>query len=381
MREAVAGERWDAVVLLLEHNWSVLIAEDLPLLHATIAALPPRVRRSQPRWDAAEAYIAHLMSSADSPVVYRDVAPRTGETGDLLDTLTELTSRTAGRRSAGRLDEATDAARRARAALDGAPDADRVAVQYSLPHLMVQWGRSHEFVGDERAALVDYLETFDLGTIAGDTVITSHVAGRIAWLHAVAGRRALAEEWLDRTEPAAGVPVRYRTEEILARALLAADVVDFAAARRHLESLGEQAHPESWAEQLFVRSLVARPADVHGMVREVEQHTVSKPTALSPRGVDAAYLALAVVRLRLLEARPLRALADLREIGLSGRAGGTRPNAPLELALALAEAARGTCRAASGGLGRSRAARRPLPAGRAWPTCCSPCSATSPTRG
>lgn len=346
VREAVRGRRWDAVVLLLEHNWSVLIAEDLPLLRDTIAALPDDVRRAQPRWEAAAAYIAHLMSSSDSAVAYRDVAPRTGAEGGLLDVLTELTSRTAGRRSAGRLDEATQAARLAREALDDAPDAERVAVQYSLPHLIVQWGRSHEFVGDERAALVEYTEAYDLGTITGDTVITSHAAGRIAWVHAVAGRRLAAEQWLDRVDPATPAPMRYRTEEILARALLAADVVDFAAARRHLASLGEQAHPESWAEQLFVRSLVARPSQVHDVLREAQQHTVSMPTASSPHGVDAGYLSLAIVRSRVLEGRPLRALGDLRDLDPAGREGGKRSSPMRELAIALAEAAQGDANAA-----------------------------------
>ncbi|MCS5499027.1 LuxR C-terminal-related transcriptional regulator [Cnuibacter physcomitrellae] len=341
VREAVSARRWDAVVLLLEHNWSVLIAEDLPLLRDAIASLPDEVRRAQPRWEAAGAYVAHLMSSSGSAVAYRDVAPRTGADGGLLDTLTELTSRTAGRRSAGRLDEATQAARLAREALDGAPDAERVAVQYSLPHLMVQWGRSHELVGDERSALVEYTEAHDLGVITGDAVITSHAAGRIAWVHAVAGRRLPAEQWLDRIDETAPVPLRYRTGEILARALLAADVVDFAAARRHLDSLGQQAHPDSWAEQLFVRSLVARPSEVHDVLRESQQHAVSKPTALSSRGMDVGYLALSLVRVRVLERRPLRALADLTDLAPSGSGDGTRSSVMLELATAFAEAAQG----------------------------------------
>lgn len=319
IRSALAQEDWDEVMSLIERNWSVLLAQEMPLLTEVLGSAPEHIRHGQPRWAIAAGYLGLLAQGSASPTLYRDVVsrPRAGRT--LLDMLSELTSRSAGRRAVGDFSEAVDAARRAQGLLAAAADEQRVQLKYALPHLLLQLARSFELAGNERPALVTYAEVYDLGRVIDDDHLASQAAGRIAWIHAVAGRRSLAERWLLRTETRHPMPDRLRTGEYLSRALLAVDVLNFEASRTLLEKVLSDVDSESWAEILLVRAVLARPEDGDQLVQAVEEAAVVLPAGLVSSGANADCLAIVIVIARERQSQQVRGALDLRryEIGPS----------------------------------------------------------------
>lgn len=346
LRAALVGQDWNTVLALINSHWSMLLAQDLPLLKEALSAVPECIRLEQPQWATAAAYLGVVAGGVSAPTTYRDVVSRPRVERSLLDMVSELTSRSAGRRAVGDFDGAVDAAQRAMALLRDAPDEERVPMKYVLPHLLIQLARSFELAGDERAALATFTEAHDLGRVVDDDHAAALAASWIAWIHALAGRRQRAEQWLLGTETRLPMPVPLRVGEMLARALLAVDALDFDAARAFLDQVSPGSGTECWAEILLVRACVARPEEGDWLVRTMEEEIVGLPTALYSRGTNADCLAMVIVVARQLQSQRGRATADLQRQGIGTATAATA------LAHAIACASNGD-RAASVKLARS----------------------------
>lgn len=346
LRAALVGQDWDVVAEVINAHWSILLAQDLPLLEEALSGAPDRIRQDQPQWATAAAYVGLVAGGVSAPTTYRDVVSRPRVERSLLDRVSELTSRSAGRRAVGDFDAAVEAAQRATDLLHTAADEERVLMKYVLPHLLIQLARSFELAGDERLALTTFTEAYDLGRVVDDDHAAALAASWIAWIHALAGRRLLAERWLLRTDTRLPLPVPLRIGEMLTRALLAVDALDFDAARAFLEQVVPDSGTECWAEILLVRASLARPEEGDQIIRTVEEEIAGLPTALYSRGTNADCLAIVIVLARQLQSQRGRASTDLQRLGIGTSTAATA------LAHAFANASNGD-RAASVKLARS----------------------------
>ena len=295
---AVASASWDAVMHAMNQDWAELLADHPEGLLAALEALPDEVLRANPRWSMARTYVSRITrGDAADATRYRHAAlPDRPDT--LMDSLAELTSRAAGHRAAGRFSEARDLALRARDILDDVVDEALGEVQPALPEFHYQWAMALDFAGDFAGAIREYTDAYDHAVVGRHPLVQLNAAGGVAWIHALAGRNALAADWLGRLPQAhddTWWESRYSVPARLAQAYLLIDELRFDDARVLLaERMEAGQHPEYWAARALLQSMVVREtADAASLLVTLDAQTAGSPAELTSAGMSGAMLALA----------------------------------------------------------------------------------------
>lgn len=312
LESAAARADWVAVLTLLNAHWSQLV-DDPGFVHGILADVPPAVLRQNPRWVTALGYLEHMLRGTDA-VAFRNVTPDFGA-GDVLDRLSHLTARLADNRARGDVTEALAGVDAARLALQQSDSGARTALQYALPHLLIQWARVYELAEQEGDAHALLQESFDVAETIEDPTSARNAAGRMAWLDAVSGRHAAAQRWATVAEQRPGTVARYDAGLLLAQALRVADGLDVDAAKSLLDDIpDDRLHQESWASFEFVRAHASTTATAPAALDDLLASESTRPRAVSGAGSNLTLLTHAKVRLRLLLGDAGGALHDTRDL-------------------------------------------------------------------
>jgi DNA-binding NarL/FixJ family response regulator len=312
VHEAMAASDWVTVQYVLSENWSNLLLSDPALLRQALQELPDEVIAENPRWDAARNYVNYLPvdeAARNDRYRYLSTAPTPTK---LVDVLVDLTSRAAAHRSEGEYEAAAKEVAEAHVELDAANPESSKDLYYAIPDLHAQWGRVHELAGDSLLALVEYQDAYDLAVVAGNDLIRDTAAGTIAWIHMIAGQKALAQRWLDRApalDTANWATRRYGAPAELARIFDRIDNLDREEAGRLLDALLDVSiAPEYWAPILYMRArLCVSPEQAWYMLSEIDTAVAARPPKLASRGLNAQFLAVGRAELFLVLAMPARA--------------------------------------------------------------------------
>jgi DNA-binding CsgD family transcriptional regulator len=305
---AKAAERdgWQAAAALIEQNWDRLASTAPQYLLAAIRALPGAAFVDRPTFVVAANYLQHLVIGGNPSRFNNDGlldATMTGSKIGLMDTLTLLTSRSAGARTSGRLDDARRAVDEARGALRQAAEQEKTAIRMSLPHFRLQWGRSLE-LSDAFGAELEYEEAYELAILTDQPAVARRAAAHRAWLDADRGRLNSAELWLARALDKPAVNGRYDAVVFLTAALLRLDRGDLAGARQELARTTGLGDGEHWAAVLWVQARIAHDAANATIVdTHLTQQLASHPEPLTMSGANGRYVRGARARLSSLRGR------------------------------------------------------------------------------
>jgi DNA-binding CsgD family transcriptional regulator len=301
-----AAKGWQAGLELETAHWDRYISSHPEALLASISSLPGDAFVAMPSLLVAVNYLRHLIAGGD-PRSFHDFAHddsgKASAERESIDLLIGSAGRTAGHRTQGQLTEAVSAASEGRRLLDGLSPRHRPQVQMSLPHLLIQWGRSFELV--DAGGVREYEEAWELANLTGQMLIARRAAASLAWLHADHGRLGAAETWIARAADITAEGQRYDAPLYLAQAMVAVDRLDHAGATAHLARLSEAPVGEYWAAEIRVRSWIARSADDAVRVeRLVDEQRLSRPRPLVVDGANGRYISSALARLAVLRNRP-----------------------------------------------------------------------------
>ncbi|NYD75707.1 helix-turn-helix transcriptional regulator [Leifsonia soli] len=294
---AVARAGWRHATRIIGQHWDAF-AECAPqqLLEA-LKALPGEAFVEQPSYVVAANYLHQVVLGGDPAAFFNDGRFSTGAVDGKanLDTLVFLTGETAGARTNGRLEDARNAANRARDALRSMTPADRASIASDLPHLHFQWGRSLD-AADAVGAIAEYEAAFNLGRLTDQPVIARRAASHVAWYHAERGRLRYAEMWLARATAEPATSGRYDVIYFLATALLGYDRGNKDADRQLSRALGLPLG-EQWAAAVWLSALL-ETRDVGGFAQtqldtELERH----PEVLHDAGANSRYVRAAQAQL------------------------------------------------------------------------------------
>lgn len=297
---------WEAAVLLIEQYWDRMEWSAPQHLLAAIRALPGAALVDRPCLVVAANYLQRLAIGGDPSRFNNDGridAVMIGGTIGLLDRLTLLTGRSAGARTSGDLAKATRAAEEARTALDRASESDRAAVQTSLPHLRLQWGRSFE-QADAGGAAFEYEESYDLAMLTNQPLTARRAAAQRAWMHAENGQLNAAELWQAKAMDQPAFSGRFDAIIFLTSALLRLERGDRDGARRELARALGLGDSEHWAADVWVQSMVAHNAATATVAEaqltyQLERH----PGGLSRGGANGRFVRASRARIATLKGR------------------------------------------------------------------------------
>lgn len=307
-----AAKGWQAGLELETAHWDHYIDSHPEALLASISGLPGEAFVSMPSLLVAVNYLRHLIAGGD-PRSFHDFQHDDSGTAsaerESIDLLIGSAGRTAGHRTQGQLTEAARAASEGRQLLDGLPPRHRPQVQMSLPHLLIQWGRSFELV--DAGGVREYEEAWELANLTGQMLIARRAAASLAWLHADHGRLGAAETWIGRAADISAEGKRYDSPLHLAQAMVAVDRLDHSGAAAHLARLTDAPVGEYWAAEIRVRSWIAQSADDAVRVeRLVDEQRMSRPRPLFADGANGRYIAAALARVAVLRSRPAPGTAE-----------------------------------------------------------------------
>lgn len=346
---------------LVEAHWDRYSSTHPRQLLAALRALPGEVFIDNPGLVVAANYLQQLATQS-APGRFESDPYVPGTDDPLAAQLIVLTGATAAERTRGNFAGAKKAALEARRRLDAASTSEVRAMRANLPHLFVQWGRSHEQSGaGGESAHFEYEEAHRLALLTNQPQIGRRAAAHLAWHLAERGRLVAAEFWLNRASETGEPNVPYDAPLHLAAALVHTDRNLRSSASADLKQL--IAHPlgDYWAAVLWVKSMHARSAAERTLLEsEIAGELARVPPSVSRGLVNARYIRAAWWRLGRLEAVPADRVLDSTAAYRRGdfhavieRAhGGTSPeNPPRDRAAALLLSA-----AAALGLGRDSAA-------------------------
>lgn len=310
LASAVAKEAerngWEAGATLIEQNWDRLATTAPQHLLAAIRALPGPAFVERPTFVVAANYLQHVVIGGNPGRFNNDGwldATMTGSDIGLLDTLTLLTGRSAGARTAGQFEDAHRAAEEARAALDAASEPEKSAIRTSLPHLRLQWGRALE-MADAAGAELEYEEAYELAILTNQSAIGRRAAAQRAWLDADRGRLNSAELWLARAFDKPAVNGRYDGVVFLSSALLRVDRGDLLGAEQEIARTTGLGDGEHWAAVLWVHARIAHDAASATIVdTHLTEQLANRSEALALNGANGRYVRGARARLASLRGR------------------------------------------------------------------------------
>jgi ATP/maltotriose-dependent transcriptional regulator MalT len=295
----VTAERgWQAGLELETAHWDRFVDSHPDALLAAISTLPGEAFVAIPSLLVGVNYLKHLIASGDPSSFYDfayDAAGRTPRERETLDRLIGSAGRTAGHRTQGRLTAAVRSASEGRRMLDELPARDKPVIEMTLPHLLLQWGRSFDLA--DAGGVREYEESWELANLTSQPLIARRAAASLAWMHADQGRLNTAERWIARALGVSAEGQRYDAPLHLAQALVSADRLEYSAAAEHLLRLTDDPVGEYWAAEIWVRSWIARSPDAAAkVVRAVEEQVQARPDGLVTDGSNARYIASALDR-------------------------------------------------------------------------------------
>ncbi|MFB2580981.1 LuxR C-terminal-related transcriptional regulator [Herbiconiux sp. P15] len=321
LRTAIEAQVWDDVIGVVEQHWGELVQHRQDLLVEAINSLPAEVLAGNPRLSAAKDYVNYLPANSDGrPIRFQHTvtAPPTG----LLDVLADLTSRSVSARFQGNTAESVAIVREAHTTIAEVSDEALAAIRPVLPDIRLQWAISLELGGELIDATRAYERSFDEAVTFKNPRIAVEAAGTIALNYALAGNRGAAEQWLARRpELHVEAPDTVQTAGELARALLAVNDLRFDDARAALEAAPSvTVAPETWAQRLFVESVLARASgQARQQLARVGSTQATQPEKLRSNGLNGWLTAMATAELQLSlgdVASAVRSIARLRAIDL-----------------------------------------------------------------
>lgn len=322
---ALAEQRHGEAADLAEANWPVLVTHQLPVLRAVADQLTPAELAARPGWDRIRHYLGYLMlDGALRPAAYIEAsAPYPPKS--LGDTLLTLSTRCIAARTAGRLSEAVQLARAALERLAEARESELDPIRHRLADGHLHWGLSFEFAGLEAESLANFERAHDLGVAFGNARVAADAAGELAWLHALAGRGRIADEWIERARTLAASSRSsntWRRSEIIAIALRAADhmrpddALDALAAR---PADGIDEHRLTVLGQSVIFRLSAGRASPTVLLSELRRAETANAPLLAERGENLIVLRYIEALVHLSANHPDRAIELLS--GISGGGG------------------------------------------------------------
>jgi len=316
--QTLAEEGWEAAAIVIESNWDRLVTTAPHRLLAAIRALPGEAFVDRPTFLVAANYLQHVVSGTDAGSYNHDGwldADMSGREIGLISALGVLTSRSAGARTSGDLADARRAAEQGRAALAQASEQERAAIRSSLPHFLLQWGRSRE-LADAPGADFEYEQAYELAILTDQALIARRAAAQHAWLSAERGRVRTAELWLARARGGSAPNGRYDAVIYLTDALIRLDRGDRVGAERELARAAGLGSGEYWAAMLWVQSMYARDAAEAAVIdARLAQYLAQQPTSLAASAANGRYTRAARARLAVL--RRQSATAPTMRPGLS----------------------------------------------------------------
>lgn len=295
LAEAAAGADWDRVFALFDQSWNEFFHDHPALLLDVLERMPDEVIDREPKLRLAKEYIGRNVLGDGYSTSYRNSVALTGPL-DAVNRLAMWTGQMAGAREAGRFADAARLVTVAREFLSAQPvDADPM-LSAALPEFHFQWGLTRELAGDFDDALTDYNDAYDWAVSTGHAMVESSAAAAAAFLHALHGRNALAQTWLDRFprdagdawwSTAAAVPAQ------LAEAILYVDHLDREGAAQVLDQLSPVRAGERWAAYFLLRAVTeTRQQRVRTVMSELDSHLETVPVARRKEGAIGEYLAL-----------------------------------------------------------------------------------------
>ncbi|WP_368497629.1 LuxR C-terminal-related transcriptional regulator [Herbiconiux sp. A18JL235] len=308
---AVDADDWAEAVRLLDLHWSVLISTHRAALQEAVNRLPQEVLVQHPRLVLAAEYLRRL-SGAPTTTRFRG-APFPGPPVSLMDALAQLTSHAAIARADGRLGEASEAVREARAMLDEASALAREQLAQGLPDLQLQWGLVWEYVGDADRAVHEYVEAYDSAMVVGNEMVKVTAAASASFIHALAGRGIQARIWLDKVPPEgewwfsrAALPA------VFAATLLLVDEFRLDEARATLARADLSQHPERWPfHKLLAAMTVPGPDAAFELLAQIDGSSAALPDRVTKQGTTGAVIAVARSILQSAAGHPAESRATL----------------------------------------------------------------------
>ncbi|MWV59286.1 helix-turn-helix transcriptional regulator [Rathayibacter sp. VKM Ac-2754] len=292
LRAAASAEQWDTVVEILGRSWVELLQDAPRELLAVLETLPDPILDGHPRLRFGREYVLRMLGGPDLSAGYRLVLTEATR-GDAIDRLALLTARIAAARFAGagadvvRLVTAAHELRRRQPLESDSPLAG------ALAEFHYQWGLALEHAGELDAAVLDYVESWDWAASVGHRMMQRASAGAIAYLHALHGRIASAQTWLDKRpperpgdwwEPDFSVKARFATS-LVRTAQLLPSTADF------FDGVGSFARSLHWAAYFFTSATAIRDPHAARMLRnELDTFVADLPQAQRTDSVNVAYI-------------------------------------------------------------------------------------------
>ncbi|MWV48149.1 hypothetical protein GRS96_02520 [Rathayibacter sp. VKM Ac-2803] len=259
LRAATSGADWAAVVAMIDRSWVELLQELPDELLAALDQVPSTVLNGRPRLRFAREHL-RMLTGQHSPSTYRLITT-TADPADDIDRLALLTAQIIAARAAGSGDDvirliAIAHDLRRRQSIESTP-----ALAGALPEMLYQWGLALERSGDFEGALLDYVESFDWAATVGHRMIQRAAGGALAYVHALHGRIAMAQTWLDKIPPS--TPQDWWEPAYCLQAQLAESLILSAQLRPPprqdlLESVDAHELIQHWASAFLVRAITCR---------------------------------------------------------------------------------------------------------------------------
>ena len=320
--DVLERDGWEAAATVIESNWDRLVSTAPQQLLTAIRALPGDAFVERPTFLVAANYLQHVVSGTDAGRFNHDGwldADMSGREMGLINSLGLLTSRSAGARTSGDMADARRAAEEGRATLARASDQEQAAIRSSLPHFLLQWGRSLE-LSDAPGADFEYEQAYELATLTDQPVIARRAAAQRAWLSAEHGHIRAAELWLARARGGTATNGRYDAVIYLTDALIRLDRGDHDGADRELARAAGLGSGEHWAAMAWVLSMQARDAAMAAVVEaRITQKLAQRPKALADSGANGRYTRAARARLAALRGQAAKAPTNLPRLSATDR--------------------------------------------------------------
>ncbi|MDH6676825.1 LuxR family maltose regulon positive regulatory protein [Rhodococcus sp. LBL1] len=318
---AVEARNWELTIELLEEHWVRLVGSHFALLRSALRELPDDLVEARPVIKAGRDLFVLLGSH---PTIPADALPQDpaaleqlGATAEASDALAIGCVQSLMLRLAGEHDRAAEMTRRLSHLVRGALEARPADVGPQLPIMRLQWGITYQLAGAFTESAVE-LRLAHRGALAQKVdFIALNAAGNSAMNWAIIGEPRRTEEWLELEEkhpdPDGWLEPMVKVGGLVARVLVALDQLDFEAAGRWLDELGEASEREElWPYVTYAhcRYALATGQAYTGMA--VLQRAVTSHSAAIRNGSAIARLMTSLeIDLRLALGEGNRALATL----------------------------------------------------------------------
>ncbi len=303
------------VVELVEKNWIRLVGSHFGLLRSTLRNLPDDLLEGRPAVKAGRDLFLML---GTQPTVPADTLPTDpaalealGASEGARDALAVGCVQSLMLRLAGEHARAAQTARQLSHLVRGALAARPDDIGPGLPIMRLQWGITFQLAGAITESSVELSLAYRGATSGaaapteGVNLVARNAAGNSALNWAIIGEPRRAEEWIEcedaHPDPNGWLEPMVKVGGLAARVIVALDRLDFAAAGRWLDELGEAPEREElwpYVTYAHTRHALATGQAYTGMA-VLQRAVASRSAVLRPASVAAQVLTTLDVNLRL----------------------------------------------------------------------------------